>query len=114
MKDHYEYEIFSILDIERARASAGKLDNRYHSTTGFRTISRRVGELRRGICLALFTNPEGDSCFSIYQSSWIKIKKELFVNFNLKRLVGTLFTLQTFRGFCQMHFYDFIADSARK
>ena len=30
---------------------------------------------RRGIYLALWTNPEGDSSFSIYQ-----IKKELFVN----------------------------------
>ena len=35
---------------------------------------------RRGINLALWTDPEGDSCFSIYQISWIKIKKELFVN----------------------------------
>ena len=35
---------------------------------------------RRGISLALWTDPEGDSCFSIYQISWIKIKKELFVN----------------------------------
>ena len=30
---------------------------------------------RRGIYLALFTDPEGDSCFSIYQISWIKMKK---------------------------------------
>ena len=35
---------------------------------------------RRGINLALWTDPEGGSCFSIYQISWIKIKKELFVN----------------------------------
>ena len=43
---------------------------------------------RRGIYLALFTNPEGDSCFSIYQISWVEMKKI------------TLFTyLQTFRGF---------------
>ena len=33
-----------------------------------------------GIYQALFKRPEGDSCFSIYQISWIKIKKELFVN----------------------------------
>ena len=33
---------------------------------------------RRGIYLAPFTNPEGDSCFSIYQISWIKIKKGIF------------------------------------
>ena len=35
---------------------------------------------RRGIYLALWTDHEGDSCFSIYQISWINIKKELFVN----------------------------------
>ena len=35
---------------------------------------------RSGIYLALWTDPEGDSHFSIYQISWIKIKKELFVN----------------------------------
>ena len=35
---------------------------------------------RRGIYLALWTDPEGDSCFSIYRISWIKIKKELFVH----------------------------------
>ena len=35
---------------------------------------------RRGIYQALWTDPEGDSCFSIYQISWIKIKKKLFVN----------------------------------
>ena len=32
---------------------------------------------RRGIYLALYTDPEGDSCFSIYQFSWIKIKRNL-------------------------------------
>ena len=30
---------------------------------------------RRGIYLALFTDPEGDSCFRIYQISRIKMKK---------------------------------------
>ena len=34
---------------------------------------------RRGIYLALFTDPEGDSCFSIYQISWIKMKKSNFL-----------------------------------
>ena len=33
---------------------------------------------RRGIYLALFTDLEGDSCFSIYQISWIKIRKVTF------------------------------------
>ena len=31
---------------------------------------------RQGIYIALFTDPEGDSCFSIYQISWIKMKKK--------------------------------------
>ena len=30
---------------------------------------------RRGIYLGLFTHPEKDSCFSIYQISRIKLKK---------------------------------------
>ena len=30
---------------------------------------------RRGIYLALLTDPEGDICFSIYRISWIKMKK---------------------------------------
>ena len=42
--------------------------------------------VNRGIYLALQTDPEGGSCFSIYQISWIKIKKKLFVN-KRRRLV---------------------------
>ena len=45
---------------------------------------------RPGIYLALFTNPEGDSCFSIFQISWLKMKKVTFVN-QKPHLVGTLF-----------------------
>ena len=62
--------------------------------------------------LALFTDPEKDSCFSIYQISWIKITKELFVN-QKRHLVGTLFIIyhaQKFRGFCQVHFYDVVSN----
>ena len=33
---------------------------------------------RRGIYPALFTDPEGDSCFSIYRISWIKMKQVTF------------------------------------
>ena len=36
-------------------------------------------EVSRYISSAM-NRPEGDSCFSIYQISWIKIKKKLFVN----------------------------------
>ena len=33
---------------------------------------------RRGLYLALFTYPEGDSCFSIYHITWTKMKKVTF------------------------------------
>ena len=33
---------------------------------------REVTETRRGLYPPLFTDPEGDSCFSIYQIRWIK------------------------------------------
>ena len=62
--------------------------------------------------LALFTDPEKDSCFSIYQISWIKITKELFVN-QKRHLVGTLFIIynaQKFRGFRQVHFCDVVSN----
>ena len=68
---------------------------------------------RQGIHLALFTDPEGDSCFSIYQISWIEMKKKVpFVHSKCHLIVGTLLTLQTFRGFCQVHFYALVTNSA--
>ena len=51
--------------------------------------------------------PGGDSCFSIYQISWIKILKKV----NKRRhFVQSLFTFQlkVFRG---SFFYDFVANS---
>ena len=36
------------------------------------------GAKSRGIYLVLFTEPERNSCFSIYQISWIKMKKVTF------------------------------------
>ena len=55
------------------------------------------GKLR----VELFT---GGSCFSIYQISWIKLKKATFGK--LQTLLSRNFVnnLQTFRGFCQVHF----------
>ena len=55
---------------------------------------------RLGILLALLTDPEGDSCFSIYQISWIKMKKVTFRK-KKRHLVGTLFTIYK-------HFGDFV------
>ena len=66
----------------------------------------------RGIYLALFTDPEGDSCFSIYQIGWIKMKKVTFCNLKASLSRDFIFNLQTFRGFCQVHFYDFVTKSA--
>ena len=51
---------------------------------------------RRGIYLVLFNDPEGDSCFKLKTSL-----SKIFV-----------YNLPTFLGFCQMHFYDFVANSA--
>ena len=34
----------------------------------------------RGVYPALWTDPEGYSCFSIYQISWIKSKRNFFIN----------------------------------
>ena len=40
-------------------------------------VKYRVAK-RQGKYLALFTEPDGDSSFSIYQISWIKMKKATF------------------------------------
>ena len=68
---------------------------------------------RRGIYLALFTDPEGDSCFSIYQISWIKMKKVTFCTLKTSLSRNFVYNLKTFRGFRQVHFYvSFFANSA--
>ena len=66
----------------------------------------------RSVEVALFVDPEGDSCFSIYQISWIKMKKVTFCKLKTSLSRDFVYNLQTFRGFCQVHFYDFVADSA--
>ena len=46
---------------------------------------------RRGIYPPLWTEPEGYSCFSTYQISWIKIsKKEIFV-LKTRSLIGVYY-----------------------
>ena len=77
----------------------------------YTTILRRGGEQdiyrdtkRWGLYLALFTDPEGDSCFSIYQISWIKMKKVTFCKLKTSLSRNFVYNLQTFRGFCQVHF----------
>ena len=45
-----------------------------------RYISRDAKRLGIYMYLVLFTDPERNSCFSIYRISWIKMKKVNFVN----------------------------------
>ena len=72
------------------------------------------GAKSRGIYLVLFTKPERDSCFGIYQISWIKMKQVTFCKLETSLCRNFVYNLQTFGGFCQVHFYDFVANSARK
>ena len=58
------------------------------------TIPRRESN-RRGICLPLFTDTEGGSCFGIYHNYQLNITS-LSRNF--------VYSVQTFREFCQGHF----------
>ena len=71
-----------------------------------------VVEIPIYIYLALFTDPEGDSCFSIYQISWIKLKKVIFCKLKTSLSRNFVYNLQTFRGFCQVIFTTFAANSA--
>ena len=54
---------------------------------------------RRGRYLALFTDPEGGSCFSIYQISWIKLKKSNVWKSKTSLSRNFVYNVQTFRGF---------------
>ena len=56
------------------------------------------------IYLALFTDREGDSCFSNYQIGWIKMKKVAFCKLKTSFSRNFVYSLQTFRGFCPVHF----------
>ena len=58
----------------------------------------------KGIYLALFTDSEGDSCFSIYQTSWIKLKKSKFCKLQTSLGRDFVHNLRTFRRFCPVHF----------
>ena len=55
---------------------------------------------------------EGDSSFSIYQISWIEMKKATFCKLKTSLRRNFIYNLQTFRWFCQLHFYYFVANSA--
>ena len=48
----------------------------------------------RGIYLALFTDPEEDRCFSIYQISWIKMNKTTFFELKTSRSRNFVYNLQ--------------------
>ena len=57
-----------------------------------------LNALRLYIYLELFTDPGAGSCFGIYKINWIKMEKKKSVS---RKFV---YTLQTFRGFCQVRF----------
>ena len=70
---------------------------------------------RRGKNKPLFTDPEGDICFSIYQISLIKMKKVIFFLNSKRQIVGSLSTIyKHFGDFYRVRFYDFVANSPRK
>ena len=75
-------------------------------TTGRRGSSRDIS--------IVVHQPWGDSCFSIYQISWIKMKKSDFCKLKPSVNRNFVYHLHTFLGFCQVHFYDFVANSAWK
>ena len=64
----------------------------------------------------LFTDPEGDSCFSIkfYQIRWIKMKRITFGKLKTSLIGNFVYNLQTFQGFCQVIVTTFVANSAGK
>ena len=64
--------------------------------------------------LALFTDPEGDSCFSIYQINWIKTKKITFCDLKTSLSRNYVYNLQTFRGYCQVHYLRFCCKFSMK
>ena len=64
-------------------------------------------DLSSAIYLALWTNPEGDNCFSIYQISCRKIKKELFVKKDVTLLQFVFVSIDSVSG---ITFYDFVAN----
>ena len=57
-------------------------------------------------------DPEGDSCFSIHQISWIKVKKVTFGKLKTSLSRNFVYNVQAFRGFCLVHVYNFLANSA--
>ena len=58
--------------------------------------------------------PWRGSCCSIYQISWIKMKKTTFCKLKTSLSRNFVYNLQTFWGFCQVIFTSFVANSAWK
>ena len=87
-----------------------------YSRLRLNTVDNHSQNPRESTDLALFTDPEVDSCFSIYQISWIKMKKKVtFCKFKTslsKNFVYNFFFFftQYFQRFGQVHFYDFVAN----
>ena len=70
---------------------------------------------RRGIYLPLFTDAEGDSCFSIYQISWIKRKKQLFCKLSTSLIRRKfVYNLETFSRILSSAFLRFCCKFSKK
>ena len=78
--------------MEWAHHSVFKIENNYPPKGRWIVVDIYLDVKRQGIYLAaLWTDTEGDSCFSIYQISWIKMKKELFVYILIDSALGIIF-----------------------
>ena len=58
--------------------------------------------------------PWGGFLFLFYPISWIKMKKITFCKLKTSLSTYFVYNLQTFRGFCQVIFTTFVANSASK
>ena len=77
-------------------------------------VDKNQDAKHRGIYLVLFTDPDGDSCFSAYQISWIKMKKITLCKLKTSLSRSFVYNIYkvTFRGFCQVILTTLVANSA--
>ena len=64
-----------------------------------------------GIYLALFTDPEENSCFSIYQISWIEMKKITLCKLKTSLSRNFVYSFTNIPGLCKVILTTFVANS---
>ena len=74
-------------------------------------VELQVDAEGRGIYLSLFTNLEGIVVL-VFTNQLDKNEKSDFCKLKPSVNRNFVYNLQTFLGFCQVHFYDFVANSA--